>query len=219
VKAVIFDMDGVIVDSERQWKLCEGDLFRKLVPTWTDADHQKIVGMGVVELYHWLFDEYGIKETKENFLAQCQVLAEEIYGTRVTRTEGITEFMDFLRKSRIKVGLASSSPRQWVNIVLERFMLADQFAAVSSGDETPGKTKPEPDLYLLCAERLGFLPGDCVAIEDSYPGVTAAKAAGMRCAAFRNGHNDEQDLSGADYEFTSFEELTGRFRIRPAARG
>ncbi|MBI3552810.1 MAG: HAD family phosphatase [Elusimicrobia bacterium] len=216
MKAVIFDMDGVIVDSEKQWKLAEGPFFRRLVPSWTDHDHHKIVGLGVVDLYHWLVDEYAITQPKEEFLKECHALAEDIYGRKVVYTEGVGAFLAMLKRNRVKVGLASSSPREWIDIVLNRFELKHEFGAVASGDETPGKTKPEPDLYLLCAERLGVLPHECVAIEDSAPGLKAAKAAGMFCAAFRNGHNDEQDLEGADYEFSTFEELGTRFKIKPA---
>ncbi len=219
MKAFIFDMDGVLVDSEKQWKLCEGTYFRTMIPHWTDHDHHKIVGMGVVDLYHWLVEEYAIKKPKGEFLAECHTLAEDIYGRKVTYTAGAGPFLAMLRRSGVKIGLASSSPRVWIDIVLERFVLTKTFGAIASGDETPGKTKPAPDLYLLCAERLGVLPHECIAIEDSAPGVKAAKAAGMACAAFRNGHNDEQDLSAADYEFESFAELSGRFKIRPPARG
>ena len=209
MKAVIFDMDGVIVDSEKQWQVAEGPFFKRLIRTWTDHDHQQIVGLGVVELYHWLVEKHGINQSKEEFLAECHVLAEDVYGRKSSFTDGINAFLRRLEKRGTKVGLASSSPRNWIDIVLKRFDLEREFAAVASGDETPGRTKPEPDLYLLCAKRLGVEPKDCVAIEDSVPGVRAAKAAGMRCAAFRNGHNDALDLSAADFEFTDFARLEG----------
>ena len=215
MKAVIFDMDGVIVDSEHQWKLAEGPFFRKLVPRWTDHDHHQIVGMGVVDLYYWLVEKHGIKQPKEEFLTECDGLAKEIYGQRVCFTDGVSDFLSVLKKRGLKIGLASSSPRPWIDIVLDRFAIRGRFAAVASGDETPGKTKPDPALYLLCARRLGVDPKDCLAIEDSFPGVTAAKAAGMTCAAFRSGHNDEQDLSKADFEFRNFAELERRLKATP----
>lgn len=215
--AVIFDMDGVIVDSEKQWKLAEGPFFKRLVHSWTDHDHHKIVGLGVVELYHWLVKEHGITQSKEDFLAECHNLAEDVYGRKSCFTEGIPEFTAALKKDGVKIGLASSSPRNWIDIVLKRFDLLDSFAAIASGDETPGRTKPEPDLYLLCAKRLDAEPKDCLALEDSLLGVTAAKAAGMQCAGFRNGHNGEQDFSAADFEFSDFKELESRLAGIPSA--
>ena len=93
--------------------------------------------------------------------------------------------------------------------MLSRFGLSRAFGAVVTGDDAPGRTKPAPDLYLLAAKGLGVEPERCLAVEDSRHGVAAAKAAGMACLAFRNGHNDEQDLSSADGEFRAFAELSG----------
>ena len=200
LEAVIFDMDGVLVDSERQWKLSEAEHIRRLLPRWGEADSEAIVGLGVVELHEFLVERYGLKEPREAFLALLDASAAEIYGRRVTLSAGLPELLGELRRRGLKVGLASSSPRAWIRLVLDRFALAEAFAAVAGGDETPGRTKPEPDLYLLAAERLGVRPSACLAVEDSRFGVTAAKRAGLRCLAFRSGHNDEQDLSGADAE-------------------
>lgn len=205
--AVILDMDGVIVDSEHQWKLVEGPFFRSLIPSWRDEDHHKIVGLGVIELHGWLVKEYGLTEPQDAFLAKCGDMGRNIYGKLVSLTEGIGDFLSDLKKRRTAVGLASSSPRAWIELVLERFDLEKEFAAVVSGDDVPGKTKPEPDAYLLAARRLGVEPGRCVAVEDSTLGVRAAKRAGLFCLGFRNGFNDEQDLSEADMEFRSFRRL------------
>jgi HAD superfamily hydrolase (TIGR01509 family) len=201
LKAVVFDMDGVIVDSEHQWRLCETELFRRHVPSWGDADHDKIVGMGVEDLHRHLTKNYGLTATYEVFMKECHDLACQVYGTRVTCTSGFTQVVDALRKAGLKVGLASSSPRAWIDMVIERFELAGHFDAQACADDVPsGKTKPEPDLYLLCCKRLGVEPKDALAVEDSVFGVAAAKRAGLLCAAFRNGHNDEQNLSKADFE-------------------
>lgn len=212
--AVILDMDGVIVDSEHQWKLAEGPFFGTLVPQWSEKDHERIVGLGVVDLYHWLVKEHRIRETKESFLSRCDALAREIYGKKVTRTEGVPEFLSELRGRKVAAGLASSSPRAWIDIVLERFGLEKEFAVVVSGDEVEGRNKPEPEIYLLAAQRLGAAPSACAAVEDSNLGVRAAKKAGMYCVAFRNGHNSGQDLSPADAEFSSFADIATHLAAR-----
>ena len=201
MKAVIFDMDGVIVDSERQWQLAEGEFFRSLMPHWREEDHHKIVGLAVEDLYHWLVREYSLTASKENFLRQCDELAHVVYNERVSLTPGFMELLDDLRRRRIPVGLASSSPKMWVNMTLRRFGLSEALAAQAVADDVPsGRTKPQPDLYELVLRRLGLKAEGCLAIEDSAFGVRAAKSAGLVCAALRNGSNDSQDLSAADFE-------------------
>jgi HAD superfamily hydrolase (TIGR01509 family) len=218
LRAVVFDMDGVIVDSEHQWRLCETELFQRHVPTWSDADHNKIVGMGVEDLFHFLVREYEMKTSLKTFLKECHELAAQVYGKRVACNADFRTTVDALRARKMKVGLASSSPRAWIDLVLERFDLKGRFDAVASADDVAkGKTKPEPDLYLLACRRLGVEPQDAAAIEDSFVGATAAKRAGLICVGFRNGNNDEQDLSMADFELrsladASYEKLTARLK-------
>lgn len=205
--AVILDMDGVMVDSERQWRETEGEHIRRLVPGWSEADSHAVVGLGVVELHQWLVERHALGMSRADFLSLCDAMALEIYGRRVSLAPGLREFLAELRGRSMPVGLASSSPRRWVDSVLERFALRPDFAALATGDETPGRTKPHPDLYLLAAARLGVEPGACLAVEDSAYGVAAAKAAGMGCAGYRSGDNDAQDLSRADVEVRAFAEL------------
>ncbi|MDE2291437.1 MAG: HAD-IA family hydrolase, partial [Elusimicrobia bacterium] len=176
-----------------------------LLPAWTPEDGHAIVGLGVVDLYHHLVRNHGLAMPEAEFLALCDRIASEIYGKRVTLAPGLRALLDDLAAKGVPVGLASSSPRPWVDAVLDRFGLRADFKAVATGDETPGRTKPAPDLYLLAAGRLGVEPGACVAVEDSRFGVQAAKAAGMRVLAYRSGDNDAQDLAAADAELRGFE--------------
>lgn len=210
-------MDGVIVDSELQWQLCEGEFFRRLClsPAWRDEDHHKIVGLGVHDLYHWLVREYSLTAAKDAFLKECHGLADVVYKERVSLTPGFKEFLHEIRRRRIPVGLASSSPKAWIALVLGRFKLEEAFDAQACADDVPaGKTKPEPDLYELALKRLGGpAAARCLAIEDSVLGVRAAKRAGLSCAALRNGANDAQDLSSADFEVRSFTELARRLNL------
>jgi HAD superfamily hydrolase (TIGR01509 family) len=211
MKAVIFDMDGVIVDSELQWQRCEGEFFRKHVPTWCEADHHKIVGLGVEDLYHFLAREYSISAGKEQFLKECHDIAALVYNERCSLTPGFTETLAEIKRRGLLLGLASSSPRLWILAVLRRFGLEDTFKAMACADDVPsGKTKPEPDIYLEALRRVGVSAGEAIAIEDSALGLRAAKRAGMACAAFRNGSNDAQDFSAADFEIRSLAEILPR---------
>ena len=207
MNAVIFDMDGVIVDSEIQWKTLEGYFLQSLIPTWSSSDQDKIIGLGVHDLYTLLIGQYGLQKTKAQFLELYQEMANEIYGQKVSLIVGFSDLLTTLNKNNIPVALASSSPKSWINIMLRRFGLQSSFKVVVSADELEGEGKPSPAIYLLTAKRLGVSPTSCIAIEDSKNGVLSAKNAGMFCIGFRNGFNEEQDLSKADMIIHGFAEL------------
>ncbi len=202
--AVILDMDGVMVDSEHQWMLSEGPLLRDMLGRWGIADHRKAVGLGIPDLYELLVREYGLRMGKADFLARCETMAQDIYRHKVSLAPGLRQAIRSWRRAGLLLGLASSSPQAWVDLVLRRFRLSRLFNAVATGDDTPGRTKPAPDLYLLAARRLRTRPQACLAVEDSEIGVRAAKAAGLACVGLRSGFNDEQDLSRADWPERGF---------------
>ncbi len=205
--AVIFDMDGVIVDSEIHWKTTEGFFLQSLAPAWNVNDQDKIIGLAVHDVYKMLVDTYQLQKTKAEFLELYLEMANKIYGQKVSLIKGFTELLARLHKNNIPVALASSSPRTWIDIVLQRFHLRESFKVVVSADELNGDGKPSPAIYLLTARQLGIRPERCIAIEDSKNGVLSAKNAGMFCIGFRNGFNDEQDLSRADKVIYGFDEV------------
>jgi HAD superfamily hydrolase (TIGR01509 family) len=205
--AVIFDMDGVIVDSEIHWKTTEGFFLQSLILGWSLNDQDSIIGLGVLDLYKLLVDTYHLQKTKDEFLEIYQEMANDIYGQKVSLIEGFIELLTELNTNHIPVALTSSSPISWINIMLDRFNLRDSFQAVISADELTGQGKPFPAIYVLTATRLGVRPDRCVAIEDSKNGVLSAKNAEMFCVGFRNGFNDEQDLSRADMIIHHFAEF------------
>ncbi len=207
VHSVIFDMDGVIVDSERQWKALEGFFLQSLIPEWGSADQGRIIGLSVHDLYRLLTSEYNFTESKERFLDIYYEMAREIYGQKSSLIEGFPELLADLLEQSVPLALASSSPMNWTNIVLDRFKLHPAFRVVLSADELQGEGKPSPMIYLLTARRLGVQPEKCIVIEDSRNGVLSAKRAGMYCIGFRNGFNEEQDLSPADMVIHGFKEL------------
>jgi len=207
LNAVIFDMDGVIVDSELHWKNLEGFFLSSLVSSWTDADQSRIIGVSMDHVYTLLVSEYGMQKSREQFLAQYQEMANEIYGKKVALLPGVEDLLTKLRQHHIPVALASSSPRSWINIVLRRFNLRASFQAVVSADDLNGEGKPSPAIYLFTASSLGVPPTQCIAIEDSKNGVLSAKNAGMFCIGLRNGFNEEQDISRADLIIHGFAEL------------
>lgn len=208
MQAFIFDMDGVIVDSELHWKKPEGYFLRSLVPNWTDADQTRIIGLSLSNMYRLLTTEYGVTHSKEDFLEVYMAMARQIYSEMVSLIPGFSELARELRRRGIPIALASSSTRPWIDIVLDRFDLRDDFQAVVSADELAGgEGKPSPAIYLHTASRLGVEPAACVVMEDSRNGVLSAQRAGMHCIGFRNGFNQDQDISSADVIVNSYAEI------------
>src|SRR5258708_39376867 len=106
-------MDGVIVDSEIHWKTAEGYFLQSVIPTWKSSDQDKIIGIGVHDLYMLLTNEYGLRKTEEQFLELYQEMADEIYGQKVSLLEGFSDLLATLNTHHIPVALASSSPMSW----------------------------------------------------------------------------------------------------------
>ena len=205
--AVLFDMDGVMVDSEARWKDAERPFFHEIVPGWREQDFEATVGLGVVDLYYFLKQRYPIRLTLRAFLARCDVLAQEVYGRRVRIAWGLKPLLRALARMGKPIALASSSPRHWIRIVLDRFQLQPQFKAIVSADDVGGEGKPSPAIYRRAVGLLGARPARCVTIEDSSYGVLAAKRAGVYCIGLRNGTNADQDFRLADTEVFGFSEL------------
>ena len=217
MKAVIFDMDGVIVNSEAEWKSLEAAYFRELAPAWTKEHDERAVGLGVEDLHRFLVKEFEVSVSKHEFLGHCDITAKKIYEQRVDCADGFLDLARELKHGGVKTAIASSSPAHWIKMVVDRFALSPLLDAIVSADDVGGRTKPLPDIYLEAAARLNLPTIECLAIEDSSIGVLAAKRAGMKVAAYRNGHNDGQDLSSADFELAgfpglSYEKLIARLR-------
>ncbi len=208
MKAVMFDMDGVIIDSETHFRELETETFSRLMPRWRPEHHERIVGLGINDLHGFLAEEFGLKQGRAEFLDHCRGLAVEVYTRRASLTAGFVDLLSELDFNRIPAALASSSPPACIDMVLDRFGLRERFAAAVSAEDA-GAGKPSPAVYLLAARRLGKAPGDCAAIEDSRLGLLSAKRAGMFCVGFRNGVNAAQDLSEAHAEAAGFKSLLG----------
>ena len=207
MRAIVFDMDGVIVDSESQWKALEADFFRATVPAWREEHHEKIVGMGVEDVYEFLVREFDLTLGKAEFLRRSDEVARKVYLQRVEIAEGFIPLALGLKHRGIRVAIASSSPSRWIAHVVDRFSLSPLLDEIVSADDVGGRTKPLPDIYLEAAARLKIPTIECLAIEDSSIGLLAAKRAGLRTAAFRTAHNHAQDLSLADFELSGFDGL------------
>ncbi len=211
-KAVLFDMDGVIVNSEDFWVELEEETIFPEVGVENVGDGE-ITGMSFREIYDYLDEEYGTDVTKAEFVALYNEIAKDLYGEHVSLMDGFHDLLAELRAEGIDVALVSSSPHHWIDIVLERFDL--EFEEVVSADDIDAPGKPEPAIYEYAAGLLDYRPDECVAVEDSENGVKSAVRAGTYCIGFPNGAK-EIDLSMADVVVSSPAELHEELLTRPA---
>lgn len=211
---IIFDMDGVIVDSELHWKEIQSDFLRGVLPSWTDEDQIRLIGLSANHVYELLVRDYGLTQTIEEYFSYYEGITAEIYGKRSKLIPGVENLIYELKTSGVPLALASSSPHSWISIVLKRFDFSNVFNPVVSADDLNGVGKPDPGIYLKTSELLGVKPTDCIAIEDSNKGVESAVRAGMLCLALKNGFNDHQDLSKAHIIVDGFEGIDHAFLRR-----
>lgn len=204
LKAVIFDLDGVILDSEPLHFEADRRTMAEYGGGMPEEVLVQYVGVSGRDMWTDLIARYGIPDTLENVLEKQKGHKLALMGQmELAAIPGIPELLQHLRAAGLAVGLASSSPMYYIRAVLHRLAIEDCFQAVASGEEVP-RSKPSPDVFLLAAERLNRNPQDCLVIEDSAHGVRAAKAAGMGCVGYVNPTSGEQDLGLADIVVTSF---------------
>ena len=208
MKAFLFDMDGVLIDSEPIHTRVKRET---LLHFGLDAeiDFSAYMGRTSKILFSDAIKKAGRMELTPSMLADYK---HERYldilknDDAIHPIEGARELLLRLSEEHIPMALASSSARQVIEAVLDKFGFRQYFDSVLSGADLPA-SKPDPAVYRISAERLGEEPSCCVVLEDAASGIAAAKAAGMRCIAFRNPNSGEQDLSRADWIVDSLKEI------------
>jgi HAD superfamily hydrolase (TIGR01509 family) len=189
--AVIFDLDGVLLDSERRWNEAKEALVRETGGTWTDDAARVMMGMSSPEWSAYLRDELGVPLDAEAINRDVVRRMREGYAEGLPLLPGALEAVRALAACW-PLGLASSSNREIIDVFLDTAGVRDAFAATVSSEEV-ARGKPAPDVYEAAARELGVAPERCVAIEDSANGLRAAHAAGMAVIAVPNPHYPPED--------------------------
>lgn len=203
MKAVIFDMDGVIIDSEPFWQRAEFEVFSSLGVV-LDAEFTNLTKtMTTVEVTKFWYEKFPwqsktLEEVEEMVIERVMELIEQVGG----EINGIEPFIKKLKSNGFKIGLATNSPYKIIPVVLKKAGISQYFDIIFSA-EFVELGKPDPAIYLMTSKELGIDPENCIVIEDSYSGMLAAKKAGMKVVAFTNG-NQDVNLSLADYKMESF---------------
>jgi HAD superfamily hydrolase (TIGR01509 family) len=208
IEAVVFDLDGVLLDSEQVWDEVREQLARERGGRWHEGAQRAMMGMSSTEWSQYMHNELGLPEPPEEISAEVVRRLEERYRQHLPLLDGAVEAVERLA-ALWPLGIASSSNREVIDLVLELSGLAPFFKATVSSEEV-ARGKPAPDVYLEAARRLGVAPQRTGAIEDSENGIRAAKAAGMRVVAIPNPHYPPNPdvLEQADATLGSLAELS-----------
>jgi HAD superfamily hydrolase (TIGR01509 family) len=207
IEAVVFDLDGVLLDSEQVWDEVREQLARERGGRWHERAQRDMMGMSSTEWSRYMHDVIGLREPPAQISAEVVRRMGERYRDGLPLLPGAVEAVERLA-ARWPLGLASSSNRPLIDLVLDVSGLARLFRATVSSEEV-ARGKPAPDVFLEAARRLGVAPERCAVVEDSANGIRAGRAAGMLVVAIPNPHFPPGDeaLAAADVVLDSLEEL------------
>jgi HAD superfamily hydrolase (TIGR01509 family) len=202
-RAVVFDMDGLLVHTERQWLQAKRELFERYGRELTGADRAAVFGASDLASAAYFADRFELpQERVEPIRDEYLGIVAELIDGGVEITPGATELVGRLR-DEVPLALASNTRRWLVDRILAQTPFGDWFGAITTGDEA--SPKPAPDIYRLACERIGVPVTSAVAVEDSPTGVRAAKAAGLTCIGVPS--DDDHPLPEADHQVGSLTEL------------
>ena len=205
LKAVLFDMDGVIIDSEPLWSKAEQQLLARRNLRSSSQLKTVMMGLDSSEAVGFLIKHYDLKESVSDVVAERNQLVADLFRQFLRPMPHALQLVRSVQAAQIKTGLVTSSPQELVDLALSKLNITELFDLILSGDQVaPGK--PAPDIYLTAAEALGVSHENCLVIEDAPHGVAAAKAAGMCCLAISTSAS-EPELGAADRVVRDFAEV------------
>lgn len=202
--AVIFDMDGVLIDSEPLWKIAMAEVFGSLGSDLTKKDFQKTVGLRIDEVVAFWYAREGWKDVSPDEVEEQIVMKMvDLIGENALPLEGVVETLQYLFQNGIKIGLATSSYELLIQTVLRELNIEEHFEYYHSA-ELEEYGKPHPAVYLTVAKKMNVSPLKCLVIEDSLNGIISAKAARMKVVCIpEKTHHPEPKLILADFHFDS----------------
>jgi beta-phosphoglucomutase-like phosphatase (HAD superfamily) len=207
ITTIIFDMDGVIIDSEPTHQKLEFEMFAELGLTISDEEHNTFVGTSSVDMWTMIKKNHTLNKTPEELLMYGRTKYwEALDQDRVPLVSGARELISLFYENDFIVQVASSATRPTVDKVIEHFQLQKYFIHRIGGNEVK-KSKPDPEIFVRAAAQSNSNPANCLVIEDSTNGIKAAKEAGMHCIGYVNPGTGAQDLSAANIVVSSLKEI------------
>ena len=208
MKAVIFDMDGVLVDSQPYHFKADIDTMAEYGVIKDQKFYESFAGTLTADRMRTLKEMFGLDVPVEEMTIKRENMILDIMGKEgIKPVSGIPEFLRSIKEKGLTTAVASSSDYKLINLILDRLKIAKYFDSVTSGSDVK-RGKPSPDVFLLAAERIGIEPAECLVVEDSENGVKAAKAAGMKALGYINPTSGKQDLSLADFITDDFKKIS-----------
>ena len=208
-KAVIFDLDGTLVDSMWMWRKIDEEYLGRFSVPLPENLQREIEGMSFSETAQYFKEHFPIPDSIDVIKRDWNEMAWEKYEKQVPLKPGARSFLKQLREQGISLGIATSNSRELVEMVTRVHGIRDYFSAVITGCDV-GKGKPNPEIYLKAAEEMAVEPADCLVFEDIVQGILAGKNAGMRVCAVEDEYSmlqKEQKQELADYYIRTYEEL------------
>jgi sugar-phosphatase len=192
IKAVIFDMDGLLIDSEPLWQKAQIEVFREVNVFLNHILCRQTTGLRIDEVVDYWYNKFPWKSISKRELTENIIKRViELISREGEAKDGVQEILDFLKRKNVRIALASSSAYSIIDTVLNRLRIKEVFEEIySAAEEEYGK--PHPGVYLTTAKKLQIKPQECLVLEDSLNGVIAAKAAQMKCLAIPDVFPDYQ---------------------------
>lgn len=209
VKAVLFDLDGTLIDSMWLWEDIDREYLGRFHIELPEELQNVIQGMSFSETAAYFKARFLLPHSLEQIKAEWNEMAWEKYSNEVPLKEGVIELLRSLKEKGIFMGIATSNSKELVSLVIERLGVSEYFHSIRTSCEV-AKGKPSPDIYLLTAADLGALPTQCLVFEDIVQGIQAGKNAGMRvCSVYDKKSESDTALKIelSDYYIQSFREL------------
>lgn len=208
-KAVIFDLDGTLVDSMWMWKAIDQEYLGRFQISLPDNLQSEIEGMSFSETAHYFKERFQIPDSIEKIKKDWNEMAWEKYKNQVPLKKGVREFLELLKEKQILMAIATSNSRELVEMIIEVHGISSYFSAIITGCDVE-KGKPAPDVYLKAAKMIQVSPEDCLVFEDIVAGIRAGKCAGMRVCAIEDCYSipqKEKKQELADYYISTYEEI------------
>jgi len=206
-KGVIFDFDGVIVDSEYYWPLIENEYLIKNCKNWSNELYDKLIGKSLPEVHEFI-KTFGFRPSYKEYSDEYKKMGNLVYGKLCTINGPILNLIYNLKSTDVKIAIASSTPKSIIKTVLHRLKVENYVFDdnIFTTDQTPKKlSKPNPEIYNFVIGKM-HLTNNSFAVEDSKSGVISAKKAGLTVVGIRNGYNQNQDIKKSDFVLNCLDE-------------
>lgn len=209
ISAVIFDLDGTLIDSMWVWKQIDVDYLGQKGFSLPDDLQRNIQGLSHTQTAQYFKKRFNLEDDIETIKSDWNSMASEFYNSKINLKNGVPEFLAYLKEKDLKIGIATSSFKDLTLSVLTRTKILDYFDTIVTTCEVP-RDKSYPDVFLEAAKRLNVIPSECLVFEDSIVSVRGAHAAGMKVAGIYDEYGTctlDELTSECDYMFDNFKKL------------